>query len=147
MSFNKDLQTGHRTERNFAQKLYEMGHKNVVFNTSTALKKLKEYDLSAEIDGVTLTFEVKGDTIGHKTGNAFIEFQGYRGVKSGISTTKADVYVYVVGTDTYCVPTDELKAIMTAGMGYYLIRDQKRDKNSTARGMLVPLSAINQYII
>ena len=147
MSFRQDLRAGHRTEKYFAEKLKEMGYTNIKFNDAYSIKKLKEYDLSADVDGVTLTFEVKGDTVGQRTGNAFIEFRGRNDFPTGISTTKADVFVYVVGDYIYCIPTQELKDIMKANKGKYRIVAQGRDRFSSAIGMLVPLSAIKQYII
>ena len=47
-----------------------------------------------------LTYELKCDMMGNKTGNCFIEFAGY-GKPSGIATSEADYYVFTFDLLTY----------------------------------------------
>ena len=61
------------------------------------------------------TIECKRDFKAHKTGNVYVEFE-CRGKPSGIATTEADYWVFVVGPDendlrAYLTTTARLKAL------------------------------------
>jgi hypothetical protein len=60
----------------------------------------------------TKRIEVKTDRIAHITGNVAVEYR-YRGRPSGISTTEADYWAFLLYdmTTIIMVPTDKLKAI------------------------------------
>ena len=53
--------------------------------------------------------EVKRDFIAHKTGNVFVEYES-RGAPSGISTTQADYWAFVLEYETVVIiPSNRLK--------------------------------------
>lgn len=56
--------------------------------------------------------EVKTDTMAHVTGNIAVEYQ-YRGNPSGISTTKADYWAFIIGENktVVFVTTERLKEV------------------------------------
>jgi hypothetical protein len=60
----------------------------------------------------TKRIEVKTDRIAHITGNVAVEYR-YRGRPSGIATTEADYWAFILYdmTTIIMVPTDKLKAI------------------------------------
>lgn len=60
----------------------------------------------------TKRIEVKTDRIAHITGNVAVEYK-YRGRPSGIATTEADYWAFLLYdmTTIIMVPTDKLKAI------------------------------------
>jgi hypothetical protein len=60
----------------------------------------------------TKRIEVKTDRIAHITGNVAVEYR-YKGRPSGISTTEADYWAFLLYdmTTIIMVPTDKLKAI------------------------------------
>lgn len=60
----------------------------------------------------TKRIEVKTDRIAHITGNVAVEYK-YRGRPSGIATTEADYWAFILYdmTTIIMVPTDKLKAI------------------------------------
>ena len=58
------------------------------------------------------TVEVKRDFKASRTGKVFVEFFS-RGKDSGIATTEADYWAFVVGEETIIImPTDKLKIIV-----------------------------------
>lgn len=61
-------------------------------------------------DGQTLTAEVKHDLMWNKTGNVAIEYKS-RGKASGISTSKADTWFYVLN-QVYRAKTGDLRAYL-----------------------------------
>jgi hypothetical protein len=60
----------------------------------------------------TKRIEVKTDRIAHITGNVAVEYK-YKGRPSGIATTEADYWAFLLHdmTTIIMVPTDKLKAI------------------------------------
>lgn len=60
----------------------------------------------------TKRIEVKTDRIAHITGNVAVEYR-YRGRPSGIATTEADYWAFILYdmTTIIMVPTDKLKTI------------------------------------
>ena len=75
--------------------------------------KQKEADLVVN----NLLVEVKRDLRGDTTGNFGIEFI-CRGKKSGISTTKSDVWVIATATHFYCFKTENLKTFLRSNWKY-----------------------------
>jgi len=69
------------------------------------------YDISYTTrDGRQRTAEVKHDQMWDKTGNVAIEYRS-RGKASGIATSKADTWFYVLKRIYYC-PTGDLRAYL-----------------------------------
>jgi hypothetical protein len=86
-----------------------------------------QYDIKFNIDSQSYTLEVKEDLLWSQTGKVAIEYHS-RGKPSGIQTSKADVWVYVLGGELYFCKTDKLrKAIAENG---YLRRIGGDDKSS-----------------
>lgn len=83
--------------------------------------------------------EVKTDRITQRTGNVFIEYES-RGKDSGLTTTKADYWVYCLWTEirkkqTYIfVPTDRLKKIIKQGN----YKETRGGDRLSSKGYLVP---------
>ena len=76
----------------------------------------KDYDLLITMeDDTQLKVEVKADFMGSRTGNVAVEWE-CNGQPSGISSTKADVWVFFVVypgcmDDCYIIPTSKLLEI------------------------------------
>jgi hypothetical protein len=88
--------------------------------------------------------EVKCDRIAHKTGNIFIEVYS-RGKKSGISTTQADYWIYVIQEREvmFLVPVEHLKELCKKfhdpDRGFV-----KGGDNNTSLGVLIPVVALTK---
>lgn len=80
--------------------------------------------------------EVKTDTRAATTGNLYVEFE-CKGRASGINTTKADAWAFVVGEVIIIIPTKALRAA-TSNMRWVAMN---RGSHPT-RGYLVPLKGI-----
>jgi len=69
----------------------------------------KGYDLEFERqDRTNARIEVKQDLMYDRTGNIAVEFCS-RGKLSGLSTTTADFWIYVLGDEYWCIDTESLK--------------------------------------
>jgi len=85
--------------------------------------------------------EVKREPSALRWGNVFVEFE-CRNKPSGITTSKADVYVFVIGHELLSIFKDELKELMT---DYPIKRGGDFDPftgQKVARAHVVPVSAI-----
>lgn len=81
--------------------------------------------------------EVKRDGRAHETGNLFIEAeQGSPWRPSGLSVTKARLWVFVLASGTMIVETPERLRELTAGLP---LVEQKRDGLTPARGFVLPI--------
>ena len=93
------------------------------------------------------TIEVKLDLLAQKTGNIAIEYRS-RGKKSGISTTKAKYWVFVISIEDkeygefpiVVITTEYLKEI--ARKYYKLGRTIRGGDNNTSEMVLVPIKDI-----
>jgi hypothetical protein len=95
--FNKDLAVAVKTEDEVADFLVrEFGF--LILERSNR----KYYDIKAEKKGKTYLFEIKEDMGCKRTGNVALEFD-CRGRPSGISITKADLYIYKIHRPTEIV--------------------------------------------
>lgn len=112
-----------------------------------------EYDLALGKEGENLLakilsnkkVEVKKDFKAHKTGNIYIEIKS-RGSWSGISTTKADYIVYIIG-DTGLFLIFETKILQK--IIKYLIQTVKTTKggdSNTSIGVLLKINKLNEYL-
>jgi hypothetical protein len=103
----------------------------------------KEYDFVA--DGVK--YECKADRLAHKTGNLCIEYYS-RGQPSGISTSEADFWIYMLVapdgsvSETYKIPAQVLKDEI-ARKSY--TRDVAGGDNWTNKMLLFPKSVFAAY--
>ena len=86
--------------------------------------------------------EVKQDRITTKTGNMYVEYKS-RGKASGIMTTHADYWVYVIGTSFICVKVPVMIELIKRG-----IKERKWRQgvpggdDNTSMGVLVPVADI-----
>jgi len=134
MCFTEDLKFGNSYEK---KALEYLEYSNVEFSKGC----FKPYDFI--IDGKT-KYEVKSDRLGYKTGNLAIEY--YCGNSpSGISTTKADYWLYFViypdKCDCYKFTIDELKE---------LIKDCRKVKGGDgwrSHMKLLPIYKCEKYLI
>jgi hypothetical protein len=126
------------------------------FDLTLAFGQEAEDDVAAMFDGIAggvIKIEVKRDARCVETGRLFVEYQcrGRDGVwrKSGIATSTADYWVYVIG-DTgvrYLFPTEQL--LYLARRAY---KDAKRrvlhpyGENPT-RGVLIDLSDLVRHAL
>ena len=82
------------------------------------------------------TIEVKNDLKATKTGNLFIEFKS-RGKPSGIDTTEADFWCFLVSDVFMLIQTEKLKALVDP------LKDTDAERlggdNNTSVGVLLPI--------
>ena len=81
--------------------------------------------------------EVKTDFKALKTGNVFVEYSS-RSKKSGISTTEAIWYAFILSNNLIClIKTDELKMLCRKYIGTN--RDIKGGDSNTSKGIILPI--------
>jgi len=86
-----------------------------------------------------MTYELKCDTVEKTTKHVFIEYYS-RSKPSGISTSKADYYVFCFDNITFnIIPTKKLKILIINNTASYKIM---QTKNSKTFGYLVPVDDI-----
>lgn len=92
--------------------------------------------LMVHTDGDALKVEVKRDRKAAQTGNLFIEYE-CRGKDSGIMTSEADVWTFVIGDDSLLsIFTPELKALCKGA------RSVSGGDNHTTKGYLVKVDDV-----
>lgn len=85
--------------------------------------------------------EVKTDTKAHETGNLFVEVYS-RGKPSGISTTEANYWIFIIYFKSYCLilQTEKLKQLCRY---YHSIKGfVNGGDNNTSKGVLIPIKSI-----
>jgi hypothetical protein len=103
----------------------------------------KPYDFVAD----NVKYECKADRMAHKTGNLCIEYQS-RGKPSGISTSEADYWIYMLVapdgavSDTFKIPGDILKEEIEKKS---YTRDVSGGDNWTNKMYLFPKNVFCQY--
>ena len=106
----KDLAIGKQGEENFI-KILKKG--KVKAESNEEKKSRSYYDIKAEVGGQKFTVEVKNDLRAAETGNVAIEFYNpYSGKKSGLSITKADLWVQIVDSKYWVAKTKDLKSFV-----------------------------------
>lgn len=116
-TFHKDLQTGKKGETAAAAALAERGWRTTDLSDSPQYQK-QDIDFRAEKNNITLTVEVKTDSVISRTGNMFIETRqnekdGYP-AKAGLGWyhyCKADIIFYIDSTNKrmYCFYLNSLR--------------------------------------
>jgi len=107
MGILDDLETGRKGEA-LVIELFITNGLECYSNKETT--KLSYFDLEVVIDKKTLLIEVKNDRRALETGNLAIEMHNVlRDVPSGLTITKADIWVVILGTDIYMTKTDDLR--------------------------------------
>jgi len=92
-NFQKDLERAKECEK----KVVEMLQSHPI-NTDFEFNNDAKYDIKYKCEGNEITLEVKEDLMWEKTGNVAIELQS-RGKPSGICTSVADRWCYVLGDE------------------------------------------------
>jgi len=85
--------------------------------------------------------EVKCDRMAHRTGNIYVEVYS-RGKKSGISTTEADYWIYIVENHPviFIITVDKLMELCRE---FHAINGfTKGGDNDTSLGVLIPMSSL-----
>lgn len=113
--FSKDLAVAQRTEEKIAEVL-----SRVTGSTIKMLNDNRDYDILMERKGRDYYIEVKEDFMAAKTGNIAVEYE-CRGKPSGISTSKSDVYAYMIHESNvkqvlYLTDTKKLKEAINKRM-------------------------------
>lgn len=85
------------------------------------------------------TIEVKSDLQAHKTGNVYVEYES-RGKPSGISTSQAEYWAFVISGRVVILPTAQLKKIARL---YF--KPVAGGDNNTSKGVLIPLTALLEH--
>lgn len=136
MVFSNDLQFGKKYEQLALQYLV---YDTVEFAPD---KKFSDYDFVTMNNDNIIKYEVKSDRLTHKTGNLAIEYECNK-KPSGVSTTKADYYMYFVvkpdSHDCYKIPVDVLKSCTGKGKKMYGGDGRK------SLMALVPISDFEKY--
>jgi hypothetical protein len=107
-NFKRDINVGEKGEIHIGRFLRKKGlvfdHK--LFNG--------DYDMAFRFNNNLYTYEVKTDVYKKNTGNMVIEFES-RGKPSGITTTKADYFVYFFPylNEIWNIKTDELRKLIS----------------------------------
>jgi hypothetical protein len=104
-SFSYDLQRGLE---------YEEKHLQLLRKKHPDIKKIegycKEYDLFCP--STNIGFEVKYDLKSLQTGNIIIETEMPIGTPSGLSTTKAFLWIFDTSKESFYVKVDDLKKLV-----------------------------------
>jgi len=103
--FIDDLNGAKIIEKRIANILRCIGFNSVELNNSEDYQTLKAYDI---LLNNSIKVEVKEDKLATKTGNFAIEFECYK-KPSGITTTEAILYIYVIDDIAYLFRTIDLK--------------------------------------
>ena len=105
------------------------------FKYDLKLGQIKEKELAELLNYSSI--EVKTDLQAAKTGNVFVEYKS-REQLSGIATTKADFYCFVISKDAFIfITTETLKA--KCRVYFNTSRDIKGGDNNTSQGILLPV--------
>lgn len=85
------------------------------------------------------TIEVKTDLRAKETGNVYVEYKS-RGKLSGLATTEADYYCFIIEDNLHLIETNKLKDLCRK------YRHTKRDTwggdDDTSKGILLPINEL-----
>lgn len=110
MSFEEQAKRAHLVEDKVAVSLLSIRptYRQVKHND----RAKKGFDLEFERDGKdNLKIEVKEDLLFSKTGNIAVEYRS-RGKDSGITTTEASHWIYVLGDEYYVIHVANLRKLL-----------------------------------
>lgn len=111
---------------------------NSNFEHDLSIGQLGEKGLGQLLDNSKI--EVKTDLKASDTGNVFIEYES-RKKPSGISTTKADWYAFILSKENIIIiKTSKLKMICREYLFSY--RDIEGGDNNTSKGILLPITEL-----
>jgi hypothetical protein len=127
-NFRKDLKESEEDMRVITQFLISKGASNIEENHD------KNYDLSFSMNNENYTVEIKHDHMYRDTGNVAIELIS-RGKLSGISSSKATMWCYILGTEIYFCNTEKLRTFINRKN----LKVVTGGDNKTSTLVLVPL--------
>lgn len=106
-NFESDLKRAQIVERRLGELLRAREHvKQVEFNDD------RRFDLRVtKHDGSSYTIEVKHDMVSNRSGNVGVEFK-CRGKPSGIDTSEADYWVFLLDNTFHIIATKRLRAFI-----------------------------------
>lgn len=133
-TFKNDLAVGQAAEREFAQILTNtVPDSSVLFNNSSTLDGMREYDVRLITKDLDIKFEVKYDIMSTKTNNVCVEYRC-------LATSKSPYFVYKI---------DDKFHVVTAAALHYLARIKGKDVvgNDGQRISLVKREDFNQIVI
>lgn len=138
-NFKKDLQDSEESVQRVIKFLTDVGCTNLSINDDG------RYDIQYNNKiGQLRTAEIKNDLMYKDTGNVAIEFQS-RDKPSGISTSLADIWYYVLGDAIYMARTGHIRV--------YLVQHWDRFKRvsggdkGTSLIALLPISEFEQLFV
>ncbi len=109
---------------------------NSDFRYDLEVGQVKENELASIIQNKKI--EVKTDLQAYETGNVYVEYES-RGKPSGISTSQADYYCFVISKDTFIfISSAELKKRCRRLLN--TDRDRKGGDSNTSKGILLPVT-------
>ena len=130
--FSECLAKGQKAEQRWAELLKNIGAKGVEFNNDG------HYDISCLLNGKTVTYEVKTDFKAIATQRVAVEISS-RGKKSGIITSTATYFTYLIGEAFYLVDTKTLRK-------YVLDKDMELEIKTTKDGNVIYLIPLGDFI-
>lgn len=107
MNIQEDLQKGREGEDKVIHILKSIG---IESGYNDNKKTLKYWDIECSGKNQEFKVEVKNDLMAETTGNLAIEVCNPRsGKESGISVTKSDIWVHIIGQELWACNTNKLK--------------------------------------
>lgn len=140
-NFRKDFKVARKTERQIADYLVTKGYE-FIDECDNA-----DYDIRMKTDlGNIITIEIKEDFTCRKTGNIGLEYH-CRGKPSGISVSKADIYLYKVHEpngekNMYAIKTSNLKKMIENELYHRIVNGG--DPGSNSMNYLFRLNVIKE---
>ncbi len=116
MSWNRQSTVGDLCEDYVAKLLRNAGLPVRLSRKDRSLAKpFHDWDVASDLGGRPFTIECKGDMMAESTGNVAVEFHNSRQDRpSGISATKADLWVFVFrGLSVFVCHTQDLREFIS----------------------------------
>jgi hypothetical protein len=110
---------------------------NSDFKFDLKLGQVKEKELYEIFTNSTI--EVKYDLKALETDNVYVEYES-RGKPSGVSTSQAEWYCFVIGLTFHLIKTDDLKK--RCRKYFNTERNRKGGDNNTSKGILLPIKEL-----
>lgn len=133
MGIKKDLVSGKVAEDRLVEILEGLGwqtERNDHKDTRSYWDILARNPLSSIIPNCQCTFEVKNDVYALRSGNIAVEYFNPKSNKaSGLTVSKADFWVYMVGEELWTVPTMSLRQFVEKEKPFRLV-SAAGDKNA-----------------
>jgi hypothetical protein len=101
-NFQEDLMNSQLSVAKVVRFLFSIGATDINYCDDN------RFDLRFTLDGTVYTLEVKEDLLWEETGKVALEYHS-RGKDSGVRTSKADIWCYVIGEDLYFSPLSRVK--------------------------------------